>query len=138
MVRRMEERIEREATPGEAGVLWAATYVLMGLRYDRRFTNHLLRGVRAMRESVTWQAIFEEGEEKGKAEGKAEGIRETVLLLGSKRFGPPDAATSAALAALNDPDQLREMTVRLLDMGGWDELLEAVPKPRRGRKRPSR
>jgi predicted transposase YdaD len=132
----MEERIDREAPPAEAGVLWAATYVLTGLRYPRAITNHLLQGVRAMRESVTWWAIFEEGEEKGKAEGKVEGVRETLLLQGTKRFGPADAATEAALAAITDPTRLRELTVRLLDLGGWQELLPPAPKPRRGRKRP--
>jgi predicted transposase YdaD len=135
VVRRMEARVEREATPAEAAVLWSATFILMGLRYSREFAGQLLRGVRAMRESVTWQMIFEEGEEKGKAEGRAEGVREMLLLQGAKRFGPPDAGTGAALAAVSDPDVLRELSSRLLDVGGWQELLAAVPRPRRRKRR---
>jgi predicted transposase YdaD len=133
VVRRMEARVEREATPAEAAVLWSATFILMGLRYSREFAGQLLRGVRAMRESVTWQMIFEEGEEKGKAEG----VRETLLLLGAKRFGQPDAATEAALAAVSDPAVLRELSARLLDVGGWQELLATVPRPRRRKRRTS-
>jgi hypothetical protein len=33
VIRRMEERIESEAPPEEAEMLWAATYLLMGLKY---------------------------------------------------------------------------------------------------------
>src|SRR5207249_1608460 len=33
VIRRMEQRVRREASPEEAGRLWTATYVLSGLRY---------------------------------------------------------------------------------------------------------
>ena len=35
VIRRMDERICAEATAGEAGTLWTAADVLMGLRYPR-------------------------------------------------------------------------------------------------------
>jgi hypothetical protein len=35
LIRRMDERIRAEATPDEAGKLWTAADVLMGLRYPR-------------------------------------------------------------------------------------------------------
>ena len=44
----------------EAGEIWTATYVLMGLRYTAEETETLLQGVRAMTDSVTFQAILEE------------------------------------------------------------------------------
>ena len=53
IVRRIDERLRGEATPEQAGVLWTATYVLMGLRYPQSLTRQVLQGVRAMRESVT-------------------------------------------------------------------------------------
>src|SRR5207245_4906281 len=34
IVRRMSQRLDREASPSEVSSLWAATYVLMGLRFD--------------------------------------------------------------------------------------------------------
>src|SRR5207244_4281729 len=68
IIRRMKERVSAEAPSGEEAVLWTATYVLMGLRYDEALADELLRGVLAMEESVTYQAIIR----KGKAEGRAE------------------------------------------------------------------
>jgi predicted transposase YdaD len=92
--------------------------------------------VRTMRESATWQAIFQEGEQKGKEEGKVEGMRDLLLHLGTRRFGLPDAVTQAAIAEITDLSQLQALSDRLLDVSSWQDLLPATPpKPRRGRKR---
>ena len=37
----------------------------MGLRYDEALADKLLEGVRAMEDSVTYQAIIRKGEAKG-------------------------------------------------------------------------
>lgn len=123
IIRRMEERIEREASPGEAGDLWTATYVLMGLRYQRSLTQRLLKGVRAMKESVTYQAILEEGEAKGRVEGEANEARNLVLKLGRRRFGPPDAATQAKIEAIASVEEMERLAERLLEVENWEELL---------------
>ena len=57
--------------------------------------------------SSTYQAILAEGRAKAIQEGRVEGGRSFVLRLGSKRFGPPDAATQAALAAVASFERLR-------------------------------
>ena len=67
---RMDDRIRAEATPAEAGTPWTTADVLMGMRYPRQLVTELLQGVHGMRihgieESVTYQAIVEEGEIKG-------------------------------------------------------------------------
>jgi hypothetical protein len=115
VVRRMEERISKEASPDEGGVLWAATYVLMGLRYSKEVTVPLLQGVRAMKESVTYQAIVEEGRI---AEAQA-----ILLRLGSKRFGPPSTSVQTTLEGIAELDRLESLSDRLLDVESWDELL---------------
>ncbi len=52
--------------------------------------------------------------------------------MGEKRFGPPDAATRAAVGGLTDLARLEELGVSLLDANSWQELLPApAPKPRR-------
>ena len=122
VVRQMEARITREATPAEAGTLWTATYLLLGLRYPAEFATQLLMGVRNMKESTTYQAIKAEGEALGRAQG-AEKLREALFVLGSKRLGEPDAATRAAVEALDDLDRLTLLTERLLDVESWVELL---------------
>src|SRR5205823_11174595 len=67
VIARMDERLAAEPAPQQAE-LWAATYILMGLRYPADIAARVLREVRAMRESSTYQAILAEGEAKGKAE----------------------------------------------------------------------
>ena len=73
LIRQMDDRFRREATADEAGKLWTATDVLMGLRYPREMVAELLRGVHGMKESVTYQAILDEGRAEGEARGEIKG-----------------------------------------------------------------
>lgn len=127
VVRRMEERIAREAPDAQAGMLWTAAYVLMGLKYPIALTAQLLKGVRQMKESVTYQAILEEGraegEARGEARGKAEEARSLLLRLGRKRFGPPDTAAGVSIAAIDSVERLEHLAERLLEVESWQELL---------------
>lgn len=123
VVARMEARIEREADPAQAGQLWTAAYVLLGLRYAPEMASRLMRGVRTMRESSTYQAILEEGEARGVAIGEANAARNLLLRLGAHRFGDPDASTRARIEALPDAARLSALAERLLDVESWDELL---------------
>lgn len=126
VVRRIDQRLDREAVPAAAEDLWTATYVLMGLRYPSELATQLLQGVRSMRESSTYQAILAEGRNEGRNEGRAEEARKLLLLQGAKRFGAPaDAPTRAALEAITDLSRLEELGARLLDVSSWQELLTA-------------
>ena len=71
-----------------------------------------------MRESVTYQAILEEGRE--------EGVRRTVLHQASLRFGPPDDATLRRLEAIDGKARLQELTGRVLTAASWDDLLSPM------------
>ena len=73
VIQAMRQRLDREATRGQAGMLWTATYVLMGLTYSDELIDRLLEGVQSMKESVTYQKILREGLAKGLVEGRAEG-----------------------------------------------------------------
>jgi hypothetical protein len=57
------------------------------------------------------------------------GARETLLLVGTRLFGAPDAATRAALDGINDPARLAELTDRLLAATGWADLGRAGQTP---------
>ncbi len=84
-----------------------------------------------MRESVTYQAILEEGREEGLARGREEGLargraveaRALLTLLGEQKFGPPDARVQAALNVIGDPERLEALARRLLGASSWDDLL---------------
>jgi predicted transposase YdaD len=126
VVKKMKRRLENEATPDEDASIWTATYVLMGLRYSRQFAAELLRGVRTMKDSVTYQAIVEEGLAEGRAEGRAEGLkamREVLFEMGTKRFGKPDRKTAKLIDSIDELGQLKRLTERILDADDWKDLL---------------
>ncbi len=77
-----------------------------------------------MKDSVTYQAIVEEGREKGLIEGRVEGRVEALLRLGRIRWGDPKEAQRQDLERIVDIDRLERMTERLLQAGSWQELLE--------------
>lgn len=146
VVRRMESRLLSEASVSQAGDLWTATYLLMGLRYARSLTEQLLQGVRNMKESVTYQAILQEGEEKGEARGLSKGLevglakgleegleegllteaRNLILRLGGKRYGAADARVVSLLLGIDSLEQLEQLAERLLEAESWQELLNDV------------
>jgi len=93
----------------------------------------LMEGVANMQESTTYQAILREGRNEGLIEGRNEGLiegrlsgeRQLLVRLGTKRFGPPDTATVAAIEAIRDVNRLESLGERILepDLESWDELL---------------
>lgn len=145
VIERMEERFTAMADRTSIGDLWTATKVLMGLRYDKIFTEQLLQGVRAMKESVTYQAIVEEGVQKGEREGvrkgvqigKVQEVRQVLLRIGGKRFqSPPNPEQLQELEAMTDIAHLENLAERVLDVHNWSELLASseTPRPRRRKK----
>ena len=72
-----------------------------------------------MRESVTYQAILEEGRE----EGSNRELHRTILRLGRVRFGEADEAIRQQIEAIRDIVVLEDLTERLLIVSSWDELM---------------
>jgi predicted transposase YdaD len=117
VVRRMEQRLDAEAPAGKGPELQTAAYVLMGLRYPRSLINQLLQGVRNMKESVTYQAILEEGMQQGE--------QDMLIFQGTKKFGPPDGRVLSEIRSISDVNRLMALAGKLLDAASWDELLPA-------------
>lgn len=69
MIQRMGKRLESRLGRKQAPVVWAAAYLLLGLRYSPALAADLFRGVVSMRESSTYQAILKEGHAEGRTEG---------------------------------------------------------------------
>src|SRR5262249_49937084 len=61
VIERMKKRLSEPNLRRQAPRLWAATYVLMGLKYEDSFIGQLLQGVERMEESTTYQAILAKG-----------------------------------------------------------------------------
>jgi predicted transposase YdaD len=116
VIEQMAQRFRQEVPRAVEAELWTATNVLVGLRYDKLFAQTLLRGVREiMRESVTYQAIVEEGRlDKG---------REVILRIGTKRFGKPSRKVRETISGINDADHLNALLDRVLEVSNWKELI---------------
>lgn len=83
-----------------------------------------------MEESVTYQAILA----KGWKQGALEELRKVMVLVGSERFGRPDADVLAAIQRINDLEALRELVPKVLTAPGWREWLVLPNFPSRRRK----
>src|SRR5205085_6225492 len=106
VILQMKERLSGPKAPRRAADIWAATYVLLGLRYTDEFAHALFEEVLGMEQSATYQAIVRRG--------RAEEERRMLLLLGEAKFGPPDAAARAALESISDVTRLEALGVRLI------------------------
>jgi hypothetical protein len=137
IIKRMEQRLSGRRGRKQAQRVWAAAYILLGLRYSPALAAQLFRGVVSMKESSTYQAILEEGRTEGRAQGLAE-ARELLRVLGARVFGPPNAQAAAAIEAIGELAKLEELRERLQTARNWQELLgQPAPSQRRGRRRPS-
>jgi predicted transposase YdaD len=116
VIRRIDERIEDEASPGEAADLWMATALLLGLVHSGEIIKTLLQGANRMKESATYQMILEEG--------RLQEARQTLQWLGLERFGPASPEIEAKIESIASLDQLHTLTRRLLGVSSWEELLE--------------
>jgi hypothetical protein len=117
VVRQLAERLESEATGDQADRLLVAAYILTGLRLKAPDeVRQLFQGASiAMRESVTYQAILDEGH--------VEGLHRMILRQGRVRFGEADEAVRQQIEAIRDIVVLEDLTERLLIVSSWDELM---------------
>jgi predicted transposase YdaD len=117
VIRQLVQRVEHEAPPEQRKKLLTAAYLLTGLRIARTTARDIFLGVSTMHESDTYQAILDEGEVRG--------LHLVILRQGRKRFGEPDQTTRERILAISEPEPLRELSLRLLDVNGWEELLRS-------------
>jgi hypothetical protein len=111
--------------------VWAAAYILLGLRYSPELSARLFRGVVSMKESSTYQAILLEGRE----EGAVIEARKVLRLQGDNVFGKPDAPTIARIEVL-DLEKLERLLERLPTVSSWQELFTSAGR-RRGKRKSS-
>jgi hypothetical protein len=103
----------------------------------RKYAEHdsqvTCRGVNTVMESATYRAIFQEAMARGMLLGAKQEARKIVRLQATKRFGPPGRRVLAALDRIDELETLEELTLRLLDVFSWAELLALPPSPTRRR-----
>jgi predicted transposase YdaD len=124
VIRRMRERLVQPRARRAAPEVWAATYVLLGVRYSDEFAAALFQEVLGMEESTTYQAIIRKGE--------AREARRMLLIVGEEQFGPPDEAIVSAVQAITDVERLENLARQVRHAESWQQLLSP---PARGRRR---
>jgi hypothetical protein len=115
VVRRLVERILRDASGGQAKRLLVAAFILTGLHVEREDVRRLFQGAKAMRESDTFQAILEEG--------RVEEAHRLLLVVGRERFGKPNKATRQAIEGITDLQRLERLAAQLVHVSSWEGLL---------------
>lgn len=112
-------RLRAETTREEAAKMEVATFILMGMRYEKAVLEQLYRGVPDMEESSGYQLIME----RGVAKGEQRALVRTILDLGRMKFGEPEADQQVAIQQIDDLDRLGEMSRRIITATTWNELL---------------
>ena len=117
---RVEERLAQASLAAKrVSDLRSASYVLLGLRYDEAVINNLFRGVTAMKDSTTYQAILREGKELGAVTE----LHKVLLRQGRQKWGSASEETEGAIRGIQDLERLERMTDAVLPSNSWQELL---------------
>ncbi len=140
IIDQMKQRLSARRVRPLAAKIWAAAYILLGLRHTPALAAQLFRGVMSMKESSTYQAILAEGRAEGQREGMTTGAvaeaKKLLRVVGDDAFGPPDKQTAARIEQLNDLTRLEELARRLRTARSWQELLDRPVSTRsKGRRR---
>ncbi len=119
VIEKMEKRFAELSSDTDRKDFWTSTYLLMGLKFSKTEAYEFLKGISAMKESTTYQAILEEGAEKGRVEE----ARRLVLKIGSKKFGSVKPDVEYLINQKSDLAEIERLHERLMDVSSWDELL---------------
>jgi predicted transposase YdaD len=116
VVAQIDDRLEHDAPPAEAGKIMTAAFVLSGLRITKEEAFQLFRGAKAMQESTTYQAILEEGQIKE--------AKKMLLIFGTDAFGPPSESVKQQLAEITDLKHLEALAKSIRKSSSWQKLFE--------------
>ena len=139
VLRQIDERLKAEVDRDEAEHLRAATLILMGLRHPQDIILQAMKGLwpmwdHVLEDSSVVQEFIRRGEKRGIELGEKRGIemaeqralgklRNILLRLGEKRFGPPDPLTRDIVESIQDSDRLALLSERVSEVQGWKDLL---------------
>jgi predicted transposase YdaD len=98
----------------------AATYVLAGLVLEENIVKQILRRD-IMRESVTYQAILQEGRQEGEIKGLKQGLVGVVLRLLTRKFGTVSPKMHTKITRLKIV-RLEFLAEAILDFQSFDDL----------------
>lgn len=123
-VDRIDARCRAEGMPdGNRQELMLCGELLCGLRYTEAEIAAAFVRVKGMRESVTYQRILREGEEKGREEGGLIKARQSVLAVLSERFAVVPPEVVARVEASTDQARLDAAVRQAVRIADPNDLL---------------
>lgn len=125
VVRAVERKAERELAKAQSEPLWISTFLLMGMKYPSDLSHAIMKRIRHMKESTTYQSILEEGRREGlEVAHRLTLDRETGILLdiGIELLGEPSATIRRKLERLDDLDRIGRLIRRAHSVKTWTEL----------------
>jgi hypothetical protein len=124
VIEEIDGRLQTEASAGEREHLMAATALLMGLRHTKDRIRDAMKGASTMWNSVLEDSsIVQDWLEKARNEGSVAYGRRLILQLGQAKFGPAEPTVAAHIEAISDVDELDRLSLRLMSVNNWQELL---------------
>ena len=121
IIEAIRERLAAEPDRSRAADEWVTTFILLGRRHPRAVVESLLKGVREMEESTTYQAILEKGEVKGVLKGE----KALLLRIGRQRLGVPSPEVGDAIEAIADVGRIESLAERIMNVSTWEQLLRS-------------
>ena len=123
VLRRIDERLVREATEPEAARLMSSTFLLAGLRFEEETIVQLFYGVRTM--SLLDSKILKDSSSYRLLEKKirVEEARSILADLATDRFGTPNEPQKRLLDGIEDHDRLVRLCKKVGVVSTWEELL---------------
>ncbi|WNZ44792.1 Rpn family recombination-promoting nuclease/putative transposase [Leptolyngbya boryana CZ1] len=94
--------------------------LMAGLKYDKDRIHRLFRED-MMRESVIYQEILQEGEERGLTQGLLQGQRSLILRMLEQKIGLPSQQERDRISTLN-LEQLGNLAIALLNFSSQTDL----------------
>jgi predicted transposase/invertase (TIGR01784 family) len=127
LLQQVVERVN-QLEPEQKPEISTYTQILAGLKYDKDLIRQIFReGM--MRESVIYQEILAEGEQRGEQRGRQEGERSLILRLLTRRVGelPQTALLRIETLSLEQLENLGEALLdfqTLTDLETWFAALD--------------
>ena len=120
IIRRIDERLARDANHAEAAWILRAAFNLSKLRVKRTQLHELYEGMDVMTD--TEMTAYDEMVEE-LAERERMTARRILLKQGRSRFGDPNPTEEEAVRAIKDIEHLERMADAILKVNNWTELL---------------
>jgi hypothetical protein len=122
ILKRIEQRLEREPSSEKLDRLLNWTYKLAGLHFTSEQASAMF-----WRSSTMWSDVLKKSatHQGTLQEGRVEGVQNMILRLGTKKFGPPDERAKNLLTGITNLDQLNQIGDSVLTANSWADLFPA-------------